>query len=141
MPVVMVLPRSVKNASESKIASTTLRCLATALLFVYIGWNAFWLSQQVIPPSLFTALTGLPCPTTGATRACRCLIKGDVRESLRFNAMAIPLVAMFLATAVTVVYRVRRRRTVSLPGWFVPAWLGLLSLAWILKLSSSPSYW
>ncbi|MBC8351662.1 MAG: DUF2752 domain-containing protein [Planctomycetes bacterium] len=100
-----------------------------------------WLSQRTLPPSLFTALTDLPCPTTGGTRAFLCLLQGEVRESLRFNAMAIPFVAMFAATVLVPAHRFCSRRLLSAPSWFLPAWLGLLLVAWVVKLSGSPDYW
>jgi hypothetical protein len=131
----------VSDISESKITSTMLRCLAAALLVVYLAWNLFWLSQRAIPPSLFAAMTGLPCPTTGGTRAFCCLLEGDVRESLRFNAMTIPLLAMLFATLAAAACRHRPGRAVSLPPWFVSVWLGLLLVAWVMKLASPPSYW
>lgn len=131
----------VRAVAEAKLTSTTLRCLAAALFAVYLGWNLYWLSQHAVPPSLFTAMTGLPCPTTGGTRALGCLLEGDLRESWRFNAMAVPLVAMFLATIIVAVLRFHSRRAFLLPSWFMPAWLGLLLVAWVMKLASSPSYW
>ena len=131
----------VRIISQSKLTSSMLRCLAIALFVVYLAWNLWWLSRLAVPPSLFAAMTGLPCPTTGGTRAFRCLLQGDVGESLRFNAMTIPLVAMFWATLAVAGSRLQSRRELSLPAWFVRAWLGLLVVAWVLKLAGSPSYW
>ena len=110
-------------------------------MVVYVGWNAFWLCQQRIPPSLFTGLTGLPCPTTGGTRACRCLVEGKLTESLRLNAMAVPLLAMFLATVGMATYRYIKLGAATLAWWIVPWWLGLLAVAWVLNLLRWSGCW
>ncbi len=64
--------------------------LAVALFIVWCGWNLFWLSRGQPPSALFRALTGLPAPTTGGTRAGKALLAGDWRESLRWNPLAVP---------------------------------------------------
>ena len=42
----------------------------------YAIWNLFWLAQAKVPPSIFTATTGLPCATTGGTRSVLALLAG-----------------------------------------------------------------
>lgn len=45
---------------------------------------------------IFYKLTGIPCPTCYMTRAFEALIKGNIQEYFRLNAMAIPVGVSFL---------------------------------------------
>ena len=49
---------------------------------------------------MLRGLTGLPCPSCGLTRAFCALSQGEVLSALAFNAMALPLAALLLASAV-----------------------------------------
>jgi hypothetical protein len=49
------------------------------------------------PACLFHALTGLPCPSCGATRAVVALADGDVGRALAFNPLVTLGVLAFLA--------------------------------------------
>ncbi len=44
------------------------------------------------PPCVFKAVTGIPCPTCGATRAVLALLRGEWWSAVRFN----PLVTLIL---------------------------------------------
>jgi len=118
-----------------------IRGLAVAALVGYVVWNVFWLSHGSVPPSLFTYLTGLPCPTTGGTRSLRSLLSGDWVESLRFNAMTLPILGLLATTLALLLFRVWRDRRIGLPVWVLRAWLALLALAWLLKLFGPRAYW
>ena len=118
-----------------------LRVAAYGLLVVYAGWNAYWLSQAAIPPSLFTSMTGLPCPTTGGVRSARQLLRGEMAESLRWNPMTAPMAALFLASVAWPVARLLRRRRPSLPMWIFWCWVVLLATAWTCKLLGDRQYW
>ena len=49
----------------------------------------FWLSAQLpTPQCAFHSLTGLPCPTCGATRAAGQFLHGHFAASFRFNPLA-----------------------------------------------------
>lgn len=47
-------------------------------------------------PCVFHALSGLPCPLCGGTRAVRAILHGDMGFALRLNATALPLLATML---------------------------------------------
>ncbi len=111
-----------------------LRVLAAALLVVYLGWQVFWLAQGQIPPALFLALTGLPAPTTGGTRAVLHFSHGEWRESLACNPMALPITLLAVASLAAVVATRLRRGRWRLPRGFGAAWLAVLVIAWVLKL-------
>ena len=111
-----------------------LRLLAAAVSCVYGGWQLFWLTQGRIPPALFLALTGLPAPTTGGTRAMLHLAHGEWRASLIANPMAVPITVLFGLSVGWLLYRGLRQRRWSLPAGCLLAWLSVLGVAWAIKL-------
>ena len=117
-----------------------LACTAAATACVYALWNLAWLAHGVVPPSLFLALTGLPSPTTGGTRAILALRDGHILESLRYNPMTIPLLVLLLASLTLLASRAARRQRIILPSGFGVAWAVLLAVAWVLKLIARPRY-
>ncbi|MBC7856052.1 MAG: DUF2752 domain-containing protein [Pirellulaceae bacterium] len=118
-----------------------LRTLFIAMLAVYVGWNVYWLGQLRIAPSLFQSLTGLPCPTTGCTRSFFALCHGEWRESLRFNALLVPICALLIATVLQLIGQFVTWRRLSLSNVLVVLWGIVLPLAWVLKLAGDPRYW
>ena len=113
------------------------KLLASIALTSYCLWNAYWLAQSRLAPSILTALTGLPCPTTGGYRGIVALARGDLLGSLCWNPFAIPLVAFFLTTVVFALREIARRRRPSLGSGFAYGWLFLLGIAWVYKLVES----
>ena len=124
-----------------RAAHFMLRTTAAAVLVVYVLWNLCWLAHARVPPSLFLALTGLPCPTTGGTRSFLCLLRGDWRGSLAYNAMTVPILGLLLFCVACLTIQVIRRQRMRLPNWTLWAWLGVLGVAWVIKLIGSPAYW
>jgi hypothetical protein len=107
----------------------------------YLGWNVWWLAQGRVPPAIFKALTGYPAPTTGGTRSARFLLAGDWQESLRANAMTVPIAVLFVVTLVwPAVHWVRKGRP-RLPLALAWVWAVVLLIAWVLKLTGDPQYW
>jgi hypothetical protein len=53
--------------------------------------------QLGLPPCTFYGVTGLPCPSCGMTTSFALLIRGDVLNSLRANAVGTLLAAFCLA--------------------------------------------
>jgi hypothetical protein len=104
------------------------------MVLVYGVWQVVWLGQGRLPPALFLAITGLPAPTTGGTRSVLCLLRGDWRGSLHYNAMAIPITLLALGSAAWAVGQAFRRRRVRLPRGAGIAWVIVLGLAWSIKL-------
>jgi len=116
--------------------------LVAALLFAGYGlWNVYWLAQGSIPPSIFLKLTGWPCPTTGGTRAFVQLCHGEWQESLRYNAMAVPIIVLFAACVGWLARQAVARTHLNLPMGIFWAWMIILGVAWVLKLTGDPLYW
>jgi hypothetical protein len=94
--------------------------------------------QLLLPPCTFKVATGLPCPSCGMTTSFALLVRGDVVNSLRANAVGTLLAVFWLglipwALASAVVRRplgvqsLERTCTV-----FVLVLLGSLVLRWVL---------
>jgi hypothetical protein len=91
-------------------------------------------------PCLFHALTGIPCPSCGMTRAFLALSHGRFHEALDLH-LASPCV--YLAAWVILVLstlQLLRGRDLLTPTWhrlkdaLVPLTLILMALAWLLNL-------
>jgi hypothetical protein len=120
---------------------TLLRAIFIFMLTIYVGWNLYWLGQLQIAPSLFQTLTGLPCPTTGCTRSFFAFCRGEILESLRFNALMVPICLLAAVSALILTLQVATRERLRLPNWLVALWGTILPLAWLLKLAGDPRYW
>ncbi|MDR2533069.1 MAG: DUF2752 domain-containing protein [Oscillospiraceae bacterium] len=55
--------------------------------------GVFWLAATLFTGTacLFAAMTGLPCPACGITRASTALFRLDFRESIRFFPLLLPI--------------------------------------------------
>ncbi len=88
--------------------------LVAALVLITIFAIAFWLNpydengqplrmethrQLGLPPCTFKYWTGLPCPSCGMTSSFALLVRGDVMDSLRANAVGT-LLALLWAAAI-----------------------------------------
>ena len=69
------------------------------------------------------------------------LLNGDFRESLRANALAIPLLVMLAATLLIGGWHISARRDIIMSARSFRIWLCLLLVAWVMKLLGSPEYW
>jgi len=96
--------------------------------------------QIGLPPCTFQVMTGVPCPSCGLTTSFALLVRGDVVNSLRANAVGT-LLALFWLTLIPwslacgiarryfVVVAVERALFVA-----VIVFVGLLLIRWILVL-------
>lgn len=57
--------------------------------------------QEIVPPCLFRAFTGIPCPSCGSTRSLVHLAHGDIAGSLVLNPLfsLAMMIALFLFIA------------------------------------------
>ena len=55
----------------------------------FVGFNRYMLGSLIICP--FRAITSLPCPGCGLTHAGMALLKLDVKASLNFHALFLPV--------------------------------------------------
>ncbi len=111
-----------------------------ASLLLYLCWNAAWLAQGRLAPSLLVGIFGIPAPTTGLTRSLGELLQGNFDAALLWNPFTIPICLLFIATICWALSIALRRRR-SLPAPIVRIWLTLLAAAWIAKFIIGPEYW
>ncbi len=112
-----------------------LRCLAFALFAVYVGWNLLHVFLLQIPASLSVALAGIPCPTTGGTRALVAMSQGDVMGSLAWNPFAVPILLLVAASCTKLASNWFKSKRFRLSQRWLRCWMWLLGVAWITQLS------
>jgi len=71
-----------------KDAFSVLKVHIKKIFFLFAVWVVFH-KIGISCPVLF--LTGLPCPSCGATRALLALLSGDIKSYYYFHPMALPL--------------------------------------------------
>lgn len=62
------------------------------IIIVFVVWNMFDIG------CVFRSLTGIPCPTCGATRAIFSLFTLDIRGYFYYHPMAFPMIIALLLT-------------------------------------------
>ncbi len=127
-------PETTGGSRGPRGASRGWLVVALTALGGYLLWNAWWLGHRQVPPSVFTWATGLPCPTTGGTRAMQALRHGEILASLHHNALAVPLAMLWLATLGRVGWLAILGRPIRLGRAWAWAWGVCLLLAWVMKL-------
>ncbi len=129
--------------------------LAIALVLVGVFGIAFWLNpydengnarrgethlQIGLPPCTFRVLTGIPCPSCGMTTSFALLVRGDVENSMRANAVGTLLATFCLALIPWSVACVICRRSFLVVSferpllWLVVIFVVLLLARWLIVL-------
>jgi hypothetical protein len=92
-------------------------------------------------PCVFHAVSGLPCPLCGGTRAACAILHGDLKSALRLNVTALPALVTLVVVGFLCAWETLRGR--PLAGWSAlmrrnARWLllviPLLLAWWILHL-------
>ncbi len=83
--------------------------LALGASLLALAWMAIWGARilgrwlVLMPACLFHQLTGLPCPTCGATRATLAFAQGDWLAALQWNPVIVLIYAALLAASVLMI--------------------------------------
>lgn len=115
--------------------------IATAAALFYIGWNAHWLSQWRLPPSIAKEIFGVPAPTTGMTRSVRSLMQGDWLESLLWNPMTLPFLCILMITLGLWAKAWREEGNYVMRRGLVAGWGAIFILAIVAKVVIGPEHW
>jgi hypothetical protein len=97
--------------------------------YAWLGWNT---AEDSATPTacIFKALTHLPCPSCGTTRALTILMNGDIRGSLLINPLGV-LLALALAIIPLWIIVDTLRRNDSLFRWYVSMERSFATHKWI----------
>lgn len=112
----------------------------SAFLF-YLGWNGVWIVKGEIPPSILTALAGVPCPTTGGVRSFVAFCRGEYLQSFYLNPLMVVylLLAVYsLAILLRQAFRGHRLVINTICAW---TWGLSLMIGWIAKFALGKQYW
>jgi len=96
--------------------------------------------QIGLPPCTFKVMSGLPCPSCGMTTSFALLVRGDVVNSLRANAVGTMLAALCLALIPWGLASVVRGRPLFIASLenallrIVMGFLCLMLLRWLIVL-------
>ena len=115
--------------------------LGTTAFALYVAWNACWLAQGRIPPSILLGLTGLPAPTTGMTRSTLAFLAGDWSAAFLWNPFTLPFCALLIFTAGEIVWKCVKKSRLVLSKPIAVAWPTVLLTAWITKLAMGSQWW
>ena len=100
-----------------------------------VGAAAAWPLLPVHPPLAcpLRALTGIPCPFCGMTRACVAAVHGHLATSLAFNPAGVLLVIAALVALIRPQWLTR----VQPPAWIAGAALVAL---WVWNIGFNPTF-
>ena len=100
-----------------------------------LGAAATWPLLPVHPPVAcpLRAMTGIPCPLCGMTRACVAAAHGHFGASLAFNPAGI----LLLLGAIVLVIRPALLRRIRPPRWLLPVVLGVM---WMWNIGFNPTF-
>jgi hypothetical protein len=126
---------------ETGVMRTLVRNVALGAFLFYLVWNAVWVGEGKVPPSILKALSGYPCPTTGGFRSFLALSRGDLAQSFFFNPLTMVyllLLAWSLAVLARQLFRGHRLVLSPVLAW---AWLLSLTIGWVAKFALGRQYW
>lgn len=118
-----------------------LRSCGVGAFVGYMVWNGYWLANGRLPPSIWTSVTGLPCPTSGVTRSIKALIAGDGVGFILYNAFTVPFVAMVVHSGYRLAAAGASQKRAVLSRRLGLLWLAVLLAAWLSKFLVGPKYW
>ena len=107
------------------------RVASGGMLAIAAAWPILPLHPEVACP--LRALTGVPCPLCGMTRAIVAAVHGHVGESLAFN----PGGFIVLALALVAILRPAWLARLQLPTWSIFAIVGAL---WAWNVGFNPTF-
>jgi hypothetical protein len=126
---------------QARLIDRAIRCLALGAFVFYLVWNAMWIAKGRIPPSILTAFTGIPCPTTGGTRSVLALCHGKWRQAFLYNPLTPVYLLLFAYSVVTLSRQMLAGKRLVLQQLTARAWLAALTVGWAAKFALGRKYW
>jgi hypothetical protein len=119
-------------------ATTTIEARnARGLRFAAIGLVAAAAAWPLLPHPTsacpLRALTGIPCPLCGMSRACSAAVHGHLGASVAFN----PAGVLLIAAAIVAIVRPRALQRVRVPAWVIA--VAFVAL-WVWNIGFNPTF-
>ena len=116
---------------EKKEAWKSAAALNFTLLAAALCYMAFMVRTGIFCP--IRHFTGIPCAGCGMSRALGCLLRGDIRSSLRNNPALVPCViaVFFLVNRETVVFS---KLSMKVKDIVILAGFGFTLTVWLVRL-------
>ena len=108
-----------------------LRVVSGGMVAIASAWPLLPLHPGVACP--LRALTGVPCPLCGMTRAVVAAVHGHARASLAFNPGGVVL----LVVAVVAIVRPAWVTRLQLPTWSL---LAIVGAVWVWNIGFNPTF-
>ena len=119
------------DAAIDARSENELRIAMAGLVGAAAVWPALPARPHFVCP--MRAITGIPCPLCGMTRACVAAMHGHIGASLAFN----PAGVLVIAIAVALLIRPAFLRVLSRPAWF---WIAAFGALWIWNVGFNPTF-
>jgi hypothetical protein len=126
---------------QARMMHRGIRCVALGAFALYLVWNAIWIAKGKIPPSVLTALAGIPCPTTGGTRSVVALFHGEWHQAFLYNPLT-PIYLLLFAYSVAFLSRqMLIGKRLALQRFTAWMWMASLTAGWVAKFALGQKYW
>jgi hypothetical protein len=126
---------------QARLTDLFIQPVAFGMFGFYLLWNVAWLWSGAIPPSILTAITGIPCPTTGGTRSLVAVLRGEWIQAILWNPLMPVYVGLLVYSATALGLQFIRRERLVLRRAVARFWMLALVMGWIAKLAIVPHYW
>ena len=119
----------------------SLKVLGILAFSGYFCWNVFWFSKGQIPPSIWSSITGLPCPTTGVFRSLKAVFAGNYLDFILYNPFTILFLGLMVVSFYSIIRSWKANRKLLLPSYLSYVWLITIVAAWLAKFIIGRQYW
>jgi len=119
------------QSSPTRAYERELRVASGGMLAIAAAWPLLPVHTGVACP--FRALTGVPCPLCGMTRAVVAAAHGHAGASLAFNPGGV----VVLVLAVVAIVRPAWVARLQLPAW---SFVAIVSALWVWNIGFNPTF-
>ena len=108
-----------------------------------LALRPLWLAAApILRPCVFRAITGIPCPTCGTTRAATAFLNGEFLTAFAANPLAAGFGLLFVVGAPLATLWAIARWPVPLLSTPIPMWIrvgavALVAINWLWVLASA----